>query len=177
MPTITYAPPPLIHSSPSLRSSMRASLFHSLQTFSRFTFAEGSTVHRVCTLFPRGGIPCRWILYLPPTFRYLIRFLPSIFFSLVFLSFFLPFFSFFFSPRTKKNIPLSYFVLVSEALANVWPILSTSCFHLLESSLREDYVNGLIYSLVTEEKGWEKVKFLTHLFFFFFFLAFYHLYS
>lgn len=74
---------------PSLRSSMRASLFHSLQTFSRFTFAKGPT-HRVCTLFPRGGIP------LDPTFAAYVSipdFSSHLPFSLSSFSFFL-FFSF-----------------------------------------------------------------------------------
>ena len=63
------------------RSNMRASLFHSLLAVYLY---RGT---RVCTLFPRGGISRRWILYLPPTFRY------PIFRPIYFFSFFL-FFSF-----------------------------------------------------------------------------------
>lgn len=112
---------------PSLRSSMRASLFHSLQTFSRFTFAKGPT-HRVCTLFPRGGIP------LDPTFAAYVSIpdfsshLPS---SLSSFSFFLSFF--FFSPRTKKNIPL---FCTCSFFGRRFPILSTRCFPFLEYSRR-----------------------------------------
>lgn len=134
---------------PSLRSSMRASVFHSLQTFSRFTFAKGPT-HRVCTLFPRGGIPLDPIFAAYPIFRPICLFL-----SLVSLSFFLFFFS---SPRTKKNIPLFRFVLVlsSADVSRYYPRVAFPF-----SSIREDHANGLIYSLDTEEeegkKGWEKV--------------------
>lgn len=153
---------------PSLRSSMRASLFHSLQTFSRFTFAKGPT-HRVCTLFPRGGIP------LDPTFAAYVSIpdfsshLPS---SLSSFSFFLSFF--FFSPRTKKNIPLFRFVLVlsSADVSRYYPRVAFPF-----SSIREDHANGLIYSLDTEEeegkKSWEKVFNASPFFFFFS----YHLYS
>lgn len=117
---------------PSLRSSMRASLFHSLQTFSRFTFAKGPT-HRVCTLFPRGGIP------LDPTFAAYVSIpdfsshLPS---SLSSFSFFLSFF--FFSPRTKKNIPLFRFVLVlsSADVSRYYPRVAFPF-----SSIREDRAN------------------------------------
>lgn len=57
----------------SLRSGMRASLFHSLQTFSRFTFAERERerlAHKVCVHFLLGAEYCvARILYLLPIFR------------------------------------------------------------------------------------------------------------
>lgn len=82
----------------SLRSDMRASLFHSLQTFSRFTFVERERETRsqsVCTLLAWGGILCRsnpiFAAYISIADFSAIRTLP---FSLS--SFFL------FLPRTKK---------------------------------------------------------------------------
>lgn len=64
---------PTISCAPSLRSSMRASLFHSLQTFSRFTFAERERerlAHKMCVHFLLGAEYCvARILYLLPIFR------------------------------------------------------------------------------------------------------------
>lgn len=176
MPTITYAPPPLIHSSPSLRSSMRASLFHSLQTFSRFTFAEGSTVHRVCTLFPRGGIPCRWILYLPPTFRYLI--FPPIYLFLSRFSFFLSSFFFFFLFAKNKE---KYSAFVFRTRLWSFGQRLADIVHELLSPSRVKSSRRLCerFNLFSRHGGKRlgKGKVFNSSLFFFFFLAFYHLYS
>lgn len=118
----------------SLRSGMRASLFHSLQTFSRFTFAERERerlAHKVCVHFLLGAEYCvARILYLLPIFRQPI-FLPYV--HCLFLSRL-----FFFSCQEQRKYSARVFVLFensSESLVNVsrYP---TRCFYLRVESSR-----------------------------------------